>query len=84
MAGKYFKRFKNRRRRAQTTDTQKAPKIIKYAKQGKLQKLVESLDRGDHVNSVDGQRKSALFYAALRGHKKCVKELLKRGANPNL
>ena len=84
MAGKYFKRFKNRRRRTQSTEAQRTPKVVKYAKQGKLQKLVEALDRGGNVNSVDSQRKSALFYAALGGHKKCVKELLKRGANPNL
>ena len=85
MAGKYFKRFKSRRRRApQSTETQKTPKIIKYARRGNLLKLVEALERGDHVNSVDSQRRSALFYAALGGHKKCVKELLRRGANPNL
>ena len=84
MAGKYFKRFKNRRRRTQSTETQKTPKIIKYAKRGRLLKLVEALEKGDHVNSVDSQRRSALFYAALGGHKKCVKELLRRGANPNL
>ena len=87
MAGKYLKRFKSikiRRRRTPPTATQKTPKIIKHAKRGQFRKLVQALDRGEHVNSVDRQRRSALFHAALGGHKKCLKELLRRGANPNL
>lgn len=59
------------------------PRIVKYAKKGKYAKLVEALDRGDPINSVDNCRRSALFHAALKGHMKCLKELLKRGANPN-
>lgn len=88
MAGKIFKSLKLRRRRTPHTDhdqdTPKIPKVIKYAKQGRFRKLVEALDGGEHVNSVDLQRRSALFHAAVGGHKKCLKELLKRGANPNL
>ena len=59
------------------------PEIVKYAKKGNFAKLVEALDRGDLVGSVDKCKRSALFHAALKGHKKCLKELLKRGANPN-
>lgn len=59
------------------------PLVVKLAKKGKLVKLVECLDGGDAVNSVDKERNSALFYAALNGHRKCLKELLRRGANPN-
>ena len=62
---------------------QLTPEIVKYAKKGKFDKLVEALDRGDLVGSVDKCKRSALFHAALKGHKKCLKELLKRGANPN-
>ena len=65
-------------------DAQRTPKIIKYAKQGKLRKLRRALDRGDRLNSVDSQGRTSLYYAALGGHKACVKELLKRGANPNM
>ena len=87
MAGKYLKRLKIYRRRrtpSSERETPKTPKVIKYAKKGQFGKLVQALDGGDHVNSVDSQRRSALFHAALGGHKKCLKELLRRGANPNL
>ncbi len=57
--------------------------LVRYAKKGQYAKLIEALERGDNVNSVDGKRRSALHCAALNGHKKCLKELLRRGANPN-
>lgn len=57
--------------------------MVKYAKRGQLRKLVQALDRGENVNSVDDKRRSVLFLAAFGGHKKCLKELLRRGANPN-
>ncbi len=57
--------------------------LVRYAKKGHYAKLVEVLDRGDNVNSVDSKKRSALFCAAFNGHKKCLKELLRRGANPN-
>ena len=86
MAENYFKLFKNlklRRRRAQSSNTQRTPRVVKYAKRGQLRKLVRALDGGENVNSVDSKRRSALFLAAFGGHKKCLKELLRRGANPN-
>lgn len=60
-----------------------APKVVKYAKKGRLRKLKEALNNGEPLDVLDNRRRSALFYAALNGHKKCLKELLKRGANPN-
>ena len=60
------------------------PKLIKYAKRGQLHKLIQALDGGEPVNCLDEKKRSALFHAALKGHKKCLKELLRRGANPNL
>ncbi len=59
------------------------PSLVKYAKRGHYVKLVEALDKGGDANSVDSHLRSALYYAALNGYKKCVKELLRRGANPN-
>ena len=58
-------------------------KVLKYSKSGHLNKLLRVLSGGCSVNSVDDERKSILFYAALNGHKQVVKELLRRGANPN-
>ena len=59
------------------------PSVVRFAKKGHFTKLVEALDRGGEVNSVDKHGRSALFCAALNGQKKCLKELLRRGANPN-
>ena len=60
------------------------PKVMKYAKKGHYGKLVIALEKdGVLVNSTDRKKQSALFHAALNGHKKCVVELLKRGADPN-
>lgn len=59
-------------------------KVVKYAKKGQYEKLVSALEKnGDLVNSTDHHKQSALFHAALNGHKDCLKELLKRGADPN-
>ena len=59
-------------------------KVVKYARKGQHEKLVSALKKdGELVNSTDHKKQSALFHAALNGHKKCLKELLKRGADPN-
>ena len=59
------------------------PKIVKYAKKGQLRKLKNALNNGESLDVVDSRKRGVLYYAALKGHKKCLKELLKRGANPN-
>lgn len=61
----------------------KSVKVVKYARRGQWRDLVRTLDKGASVNATDEKRRSALFLAALNGKKKCVKELLKRGADPN-
>lgn len=60
------------------------PRVIKYARKGDVDKMVQAVEElGDPINSTDNHQHSALFHAALNGHKKCLKELLKRGADPN-
>ena len=61
-----------------------ASKIAKYARKGRLEKLLKELEsRKSLVNCTDDQKRSPLFLAAYYGKVKCVKELLKRGADPN-
>lgn len=63
---------------------QTATKIVEYARKGQHFKLVRALAKHkDLVNCMDDQKRSPLFHAAFNGHIKCLKELLKRGANPN-
>jgi ankyrin repeat protein len=60
------------------------PLVIKYASSGDSERMVQAVDKlGESVNCTDSHQHNALFYAALYGHKKCLKELLKRGADPN-
>lgn len=60
------------------------PQVVKCASSGQFEKMVQALDElGQEVNITDSHQHSALFYAALNGHKKCLKELLRRGADPN-
>ena len=60
------------------------PRVIKYARSGQCERMVQALEElGESVNCTDNHQHSALFYAALYGHKKCLKKLLKRGADPN-
>lgn len=59
-------------------------KLLKYARRGKLRQLVRSLDQDVSPNCRDERGRSALYLASLGGHKECIKELLRRGANPNV
>ncbi len=59
------------------------PSLVKYAKRGHYVKLVEALDKGGDANSVDSHLRSALYWDTMKEYKKCVKELLRTGANPN-
>ena len=72
-------------RRKETEEHGKfTPQVVKCASSGQFEKMVKALDElGEEVNSTDSHQHSALFYAALNGHKKCLKELLRRGADPN-
>jgi len=61
-----------------------ATKIAKYARKGKLEKLTKELESRKYLlNCTDDRKRSPLFLAAYYGNVKCVKELLKRGADPN-
>ena len=62
---------------------EKKQRLITYARRGNRRKVVRALERGERVNSADNERRSALYHAALRGNKACLKELLLRGANAN-
>lgn len=61
--------------------------LLKHAARGNLRRLVTTLNRRDcpNVNGVcDEDGRTALHLAALGGHKECLKELLRRRANPNM
>ena len=59
-------------------------KLLKYARRGRLRQLVRSLDQNVSPNCRDERGRSALYLASLGGHKECIKELLRRGADPNM
>ena len=61
----------------------RVPSIIKHAKRGNYWRVVGAIGTGESVNSVDSEGRSALFFAAVNGNKKCLKELLRKGADPN-
>lgn len=56
-------------------------KLHKYARKGKHKKLDKALKYIGDVDELDKEGKTALYYAAKAGHKKCVKLLLSYGAN---
>ena len=77
-------RFSKKWSKAEAAEGEFTPLVVKCASSGEFEKMVHALDGlGEKVNSTDSNQHSALFYAALNGHKKCLKELLKRGADPN-
>ncbi len=76
--------FSKKWSKKETKEGEFTPQVVKCASSGQLEKMVQALDElGEEVNSTDHYQHSALFYAALNGHKKCLKELLRRGADPN-
>jgi ankyrin repeat protein len=59
--------------------------VLKHARQGNLRRLVRALDQCNSVNNVrDEKGRTALHLAAIGGHKECLKELLRRRADPNM
>ena len=57
--------------------------MIYYASIGKRKKILNLLQEGLHVDALNHNGESALFYAAKKGHLSTVKCLLKYGAEPN-
>ncbi len=59
-------------------------KILKYSRKGEVEKLTRALEKHkDLINCTDDHKQTPLYHAAYNGRVKCLKELLKRGANPN-
>ena len=56
---------------------------IQFAKTGHYADFIACLDAGVSPDTVDESSVSMLMYAARRGHKSIVAELLRRGANKN-
>jgi ankyrin repeat protein len=50
---------------------------------GDLQELKKQLEKGYHLESVDGRKHTALSEAACQGHVEVMKYLLEIGADPN-
>jgi hypothetical protein len=50
---------------------------------GDLQELKNQLEKGYHLESVDGRKHTALSEAACQGHVEVMKYLLEIGADPN-
>jgi ankyrin repeat protein len=59
---------------------QAAEQLRQSALDGILEKVMESLEAGAEVNSVDMEGHTALMFAAFNGHSRVVLELLDRGA----
>jgi ankyrin repeat protein len=62
------------------TPSQAADQMRQSALDGNLEKVMESLEAGAGVNSVDTEGRTALMFAAFNGHSRIVLELLNRGA----
>ena len=60
--------------------------VLKHSRRGNLRRLVRALDRcNNSPNSIrDEKGRTALHLAAFSGHKECLKELLRRRADPNM
>jgi hypothetical protein len=63
-------------------DTAGRPAIAYAARGGALDVLQELVRRGDALDSVDGEARSALMYACRRGHTGTAAWLLGRGCDP--
>eukprot|EP01031_Cornospumella_fuschlensis_P031353 gene31353-37891_t len=57
--------------------------LVEAAFDGDLEALQAQIDKGYHIESVDGRKHTALSEAASQGHIHVVQYLLQHGANPN-
>ncbi|RYG69026.1 ankyrin repeat domain-containing protein [archaeon] len=57
--------------------------LVEAAFDGDLEVLQAQIDKGYHIESVDGRKHTALSEAASQGHMHVVQYLLQHGANPN-
>lgn len=69
-----------------STERHRHKAVLKHARRGNLRRLVRALDGCDNSpNSIrDENGRTALHLVAIGGHKKCLKELLRRRADPNM
>lgn len=57
--------------------------LIYYASKGNLEKIKQCIQNGVFVDAHGGKGETALYQASKNGFRKCVRYLLKRGADPN-
>lgn len=69
----------NRRRKQQQIDTL----LLKRAQTGTFEQVKDALSRGASVDARDEQRRTALFFASLRGKLDIARLLVRQGANVN-
>ena len=59
-------------------------KLVEAAFDGELDEIIEWIDKGFSIDSVDARKHSALSEAACQGHIETVRYLVEQGSNPNL
>ncbi|KAK3259654.1 hypothetical protein CYMTET_31360 [Cymbomonas tetramitiformis] len=57
--------------------------LLDCSRYGEVEEVQELLGRGVDANSVDGNGRSALFFACANGHVEVTRALLAKGADPN-
>jgi hypothetical protein len=66
-----------------TTSNRNSAQLVEAGFDGDLQELKNQLEKGYHLESVDGRKHTALSEAACQGHVEVMKYLLEIGADPN-
>ena len=57
--------------------------LVEAGFDGDIPELVNLVEKGYHIESVDGRKHTALSEAACQGHTKMINYLISQGANPN-
>ena len=57
--------------------------LVEAAFDGELEEMISWIEKGFHLESVDGRKHTALSEASCQGHLHVVQYLLENGANPN-
>jgi ankyrin repeat protein len=57
--------------------------LVEAAFDGELEEVIAQIEKGYHLESVDGRKHTALSEAACQGHLHVVEYLLQHGADPN-